>query len=323
MRFADVAGHDTVKTLLVRAADRGRVPHAWLFHGPEGVGKRTTALAFLSYLVCRRPSGGDSCGECVPCRQVSDGSFVDLATLQPDKGYIKIDAIRDAMPRLLYPPLVGPWKCLIVDDAHTMTLEAANAALKSLEEPPSGTLFVLVTPAPDVLPRTVLSRCLAVPFGPVQVPEIVRLLLSRGVPEEAARAAAARSRGSPGRAAHLADSPVLEERRDFVSSFLALAGAGTLARMQFADGVASSRDDAEDLMEVLESVVQDVLLAASGVSDEALRNPDLAGPIRAFADKVGIDRALRMAASLIEWDAGRRYSPSVRVAVDRLVMEIP
>jgi DNA polymerase-3 subunit delta' len=323
VRFADVAGHEAVKELLVRAADRERVPHACLFHGPEGVGKRTTALAFLSYLVCRDRAGGDSCGRCVPCRQVSDGAFVDLAVIVPEKGYVKIDAVRDAMPRLYYQPLVGPWKCLLIDDAHAMTLEAANAALKTLEEPPSSTLFVLVTPTPDVLPRTVLSRCFAVPFGPVPAADTVRLLVGRGVEEEAARAAVARARGSPGRAIRLLDSPVLAEREAFVKGFLALAGASAEERMRFADGVASSKDDAEDLMDLLESVVQDVLLAAAGAPDAGLRNPDLAEPIRGFAGRVGPDRAVRLADVLLEWDANRRYSPAIRVAVDRLVLELP
>lgn len=321
MRFADIVGHEDVRAELLRAADRGRVPHALLFHGPEGVGKRSMALAFFSYLSCRERTGQDSCGQCVACRQVTEKTFPDLSVLAPEKGTIKIDAVRGAMPRLLFPPIVGPWKFLLIDDAHALTLEAANAALKTLEEPPSQTLFVLVTSTPDVLPRTVLSRCLAMPFGPVLARDIVSMLVARGVDPEKARAAAAMARGSPGAAVRLLHSPVEEERTAFVAAFLNLLGSSVEARMQFADGVASERK--EGLIALLESVVHDVLAATAGVDDSALRNPDLAGLIRTFAEKVGQDRAIRMAEVMLEWDANRRYSPSIRVAVDRLVLEIP
>ena len=320
MRFADVAGHAHVKDLLIRAGERDRVAHAYLFHGPEGVGKRTMALAFLSWLVCRDHIDGDACGRCVPCRQVEDGTFVDLAILKPDKGYIKIDAIRDAVPRLYFEPLVGPWKCLIVDDAHAMTLEAANAALKTLEEPPSRTFFVLVTPTPDVLPRTVLSRCFHVPFGPVAAEDVAALLVRRGADEVVAHAAAARSRGSPARATRFLDPDLVTEREDFLKGFLDLATAGPATRLEFAEGFAKSKEDSEGLVDLLESVVHDVLLAATGAPDHEMANADMAGPVRAFAERVGRDGALRLAASFLEWDGRHRYSPNTRIALDAILL---
>ncbi|NOZ00429.1 MAG: DNA polymerase III subunit, partial [Deltaproteobacteria bacterium] len=184
MRFADITGHGRAKEVLRRCVDRDRIPNAFLFHGPEGVGKRTTALALLSYLVCRDPQEGDSCGACGPCVQVGSGDFVDLHTLVPDKGTIKIDSVRNAMPRLFFEPLVGPWKCLLIDDAHLLSIEAANAALKTLEEPPPKTLFILVTSAPDILPRTVPSRCFPVPFGPLKPDLVAGFLMGRGGVEE-------------------------------------------------------------------------------------------------------------------------------------------
>lgn len=318
MRLADIRGHGHVKELLRRTVVSGRVPHALLFHGPEGVGKRSLALAFLSWLVCRDPRPDDACGECVPCRQVEDGSFVDLATLAPEKGTLKIDVVREALPRLQFEPLVGPWKCVIVDDAHTLTIEAANAALKTLEEPPRNSLFVLVTPSPDTLPRTVVSRCLAVPFGPLKTDEVADLLVSRGVSDDEARAAAARSRGSPGAALHLLDSPVLKERSAFVGQFLALAGASPEACLAFSDGVAGGRDEVEDYMDLLESVLRDLLLAASGAPDSALGNADLAMPLRTAAERIGPDAAARLVEAWLAWEGSRRYVPQARWAVDRI-----
>lgn len=323
VRFADVVGNGHVKEVLRRAADRDRVPHAWMFTGPDGVGKRTMALAFLSYLVCRDRRDGDSCGQCRPCRLVADGVFADLQVLVPDKGYIKFDPLREAMPRLFYPPLTGPWKCLLVDDAHTLTPEAANAALKTLEEPPAMVMFVLITPSPDLLPRTVLSRCFEVPFGPVPTDDVVAFLASRGRTGPDAVSAAALSRGSPGRALQFLDSPVLAERTGFLTCFLDLAEGDADPRLRFADDVGSSKEEASDRMLLVESLARDVLRASSGLPDDTLSNRDLAPSIRAFAERVGPDRAVDMATAWLDWDATRRYVPNVRATMDRLLQALP
>ena len=321
MRFADLVGHAHVKDLLLRTARRGRVPHAWLFEGPEGVGKRTMALALLSWLCCRNRTDDDSCGACIPCRQVTDLSFVDLKVLKPDeKGSIKIDPLREEMPRLLFDPLVGPWKCLLIDDAHAMTLEAANAALKTLEEPPSNTLFVLVTPTPDILPRTIVSRCLSVSFGPVGTEDVMMFLLRQGVAADVARAAAALGRGSPGLALRHTTSEVLAERTDMIRQFLEVANGGAAARLALADELASDKDQVDERLDILESLVRDVLLAAVGAPDAALANADLAGEIRTFAEAAGPERALEMVQALLDRDAMRRYTPGARIALDRLML---
>lgn len=321
MRFASVVGHDHARNVLLRAAARDRVPHAFLFAGPEGVGKRRMALAFLSYLVCLDRRDGDSCGQCRSCRMVDAGTFADLAVLAPEKGVVKIDSIREATPRLQFEPLVGPWKCLLIDDAHTMTLEAANAALKTLEEPPSRTLFVLVTANPDVLPRTVVSRCVSLHFGALSTAEVADLVArERGISVVDATDAAALSRGRPGRALRLLDSPLLAERRAFIATFLELADKGPDERLRFSDDVASSKEDAADTAILLESLLQDVLLVAAGRPDAELCNRDMAGPIRTFAGQVGVEGAIAAATAWLDWDLRRRYHPDARAAMDRVLL---
>lgn len=323
MKFSDIIGHDRVSAVLRQSADAGRVPPTLLFHGREGVGKRAMAMAFLSYLVCRDPEDGDSCGICPNCRRMDDNGYVDLVTIGPEKGIIKIDAIRDAMPRLLYQPIIGPWKCLIIDDAHTMNIEAANAALKTLEEPPSKTIFVLVTSSPDTLPRTVLSRSLQVPFGPVPAAQISSWLVGRGVEPGAAGSAAALASGCPGAALRLLDSDVLQERLDFVRTFLSLAAEPDRVRLQFSDSVPSERDNGDMYKLLMESVARDVLLAVSGAPVEALSNIDLAPEIMAFAAQAGPDRAVALADAWLDWDAARAYFPSTRSAMDKMVLSMP
>jgi DNA polymerase-3 subunit delta' len=323
MRFCDIVGHDHAKETLRRAADRNRVPHACLFHGPEGVGKKSLALAFLQYLVCRdrTPGDPDSCGECRPCRQVAAGTFADLLVMEPEKGVIKIERIREAFPRLQFEPLVGPWKCILINDAHALTIEAANAALKTLEEPPSNTLFVLVTSTPDTLPRTVLSRCLHLSFGPLPAEVVAGILVDRhGMSEVDARNAAALAQGSPAVALKLVGSPVLAERVGFLKSFLELADAGPEQRLRFAEGIAGGREEFEEHEHLVKSLMQDILAAVAGQSDDRFCNADLGNEIRAFARRIGPDRVLEMAAAFMEWDSNRRYHPNSRMFLDRLVL---
>ncbi|MBL6974543.1 MAG: DNA polymerase III subunit delta' [Deltaproteobacteria bacterium] len=323
MRFADIVGHGAVKEILRRAADRDRVPHAYLFHGPEGVGKRSLALALYSYLVCHEPVDGDACGACTPCRQVDEGTFVDIHRPPPDKGVLKIGTMRDVMSRLFFEPMVGPWKFLLVDDAHTLTHEAANAALKTLEEPPPRSLFVLVTSTPDILPRTVLSRCFQVPFGPLATEDVVGLLVGRHNMDEAlARDAAVLSRGSVQRALQLAEGEALGERVDFIQGFLSLAGCGPDEKLAFSEGVASSREESAVYMDLIESVLSDLLLAWAGLPDDTFTNADMAVPLRTFASRVGMERLQEMVRAYHEWDATRRYRPYTRSAVDRIVLAL-
>lgn len=321
MRFADIVGHEHVKEVLRRAADRDRVPHAYLFHGPEGVGKATMALAFLSYLDCPDRRDGDSCGKCPTCRAIENRTFVDLHVATIDRNQIKIDEMRALMGRLYFEALVGPWKCLLVDEAHLLNLPAANAALKTLEEPPSRSLFILVTPNPDLLPQTVVSRCFQVPFGPLPTDEVVRFLRRRH-PDQDVLDAAALSRGSPGRALGLLEHPILRERRAFLEAFLALAGQGPGERLAFSEGIAADRNDVATYVALLGSILSDLLLVAAGQPPEALANADLAPALRAFLDQVGVDRVLAVVETYRQWDEDRMYQPYARAALDRLVLSL-
>ncbi len=322
MRFCDVIGHDHVKEVLRRAADRDRVPHAYLFHGPDGVGKRSMALALLSYLDCPNRRDGDSCGECRTCRAISEGTFVDLHVASIERGQIKIDEMRSLMGRLYFEPMAGPFKCLLVDEAHLLNLPAANAMLKTLEEPPSRSLFVLVTPTPDLLPQTVVSRCFQVPFGPVSTGEVVRFLRGRRseCSEDEARDAAVLSRGSPGRALALLDHPVLRERRAFLTAFLSLARQPPAERLAFSEATARSKEDLAAYATLLCSLLSDLLLVAADQPADSLANADLLPEMRAFLERVGTDGVLALIEAWRRWDEDRVYQPYARAALDRLVL---
>ncbi len=135
MSLAAVLGHDRIRGVLVRALRQGRFPNSLLFSGPEGVGKRTLALAAARALLCERGLEGDACGQCRACTRSGRGLHPDLTIVEPATAAIKIEQVRDAVREILVPPFEARARAFLIDDAHAMTEQAQNALLKSLEEP--------------------------------------------------------------------------------------------------------------------------------------------------------------------------------------------
>ena len=177
MPFRDIVGHRLTLVLLARAVARRSLPPSLLFAGPAGVGKRLTAVALAQALNCLEPradvvlEGGpdskgttlalDACGTCAACSRIRAGSIRTSSSLEPDDeaGNIKIDSVRELIDRIGYRPFEGRRRVVIIDDADALLDSAQNALLKTLEEPPSTSVFILVTAQPDVLLPTVRSRC--------------------------------------------------------------------------------------------------------------------------------------------------------------------
>ena len=209
LKFDEIVGQERALRLLERAQTTGRLPHAYLFVGPEGVGKETTARARFFRLVCREQA---ACGQCPGCRKFIKGIHPDVETLAPQGKSIKIEQVRALEGKLRFVPLEAPRRLILIPEAEALTREAANALLKSLEEPPSYTLFVLLAGSPDALLPTIVSRCQIIRFRPLTTEEISRLLVERfgKLPEEA-EGLAVLSQGSIGRALRLAERGFLEE----------------------------------------------------------------------------------------------------------------
>ena len=179
MPLSEIVGQPIAVRCLRGLISRQRLPHALLFHGPEGVGKRTTALALAQALNCPEQVGGDACGHCAVCRRIAAGIDVDTRLFAP----VKNDFLRDQAVALREEAFMSPNTCakkiLILDAAHRITTEAANLLLKVLEEPPETTVFVLLTDNPHRLLPTIRSRTMAVPFRPLDIEEAAVALDNR------------------------------------------------------------------------------------------------------------------------------------------------
>jgi len=195
--FDSFLGNPRATAILKRAVKMGRLPHAWIFAGPDGVGKKSLAVLLARRLNCLEPRGEDPCARCPSCRKIDAGSHPDLLVVEPDKTYIKIEQVRAVIREVAYRPFEGKCRVVIFDGAERMRQEAANSLLKTLEEPSSTTVLVLVTTQPYALLLTIRSRAQLLQFNAVSPDRIAEYMVGRlGRKEEEARLAAAFSNGS-------------------------------------------------------------------------------------------------------------------------------
>ncbi len=169
--FTEVVGQEHVTQTLRNALRDGRVAHAYLFSGPRGTGKTSTARILAKALNCLAPEAERPCDECANCRAISEGRMLDLIEIDAASNN-SVDDIREFRDKVNFQPSEGRYKVYIIDEVHMLSTSAFNALLKTLEEPPPHARFVLATTEPHKIPATVHSRCQRFDFRRIPVPEI-------------------------------------------------------------------------------------------------------------------------------------------------------
>ena len=169
--FDSVLGQEHVTTTLRNAIAQSRVAHAYIFSGPRGVGKTTTARIFAMALNCKNGPTKEPCGACDSCKEISNGTNLDVIEMDgaSNRG---IDEVRALRENIKFAPTRGKYKVYIIDEVHMLTEEAFNALLKTLEEPPAHAIFIFATTRPYKVPSTILSRCQRFDFKRLTVNEI-------------------------------------------------------------------------------------------------------------------------------------------------------
>lgn len=172
--FDEVIGQDHIVTTLKNQIKLDKISHAYLFTGSRGTGKTSTAKIFAKAINCTNSKDGSPCGECEVCKAL-DKTNIDVLEIDAASNN-GVDEIRDLRERVKYPPVVGKYKVYIIDEVHMLSASAFNALLKTLEEPPSHTVFILATTEVHKLPATILSRCIRFDFKLVSLEDLSALL---------------------------------------------------------------------------------------------------------------------------------------------------
>jgi len=174
-KFSEVVGQDVVVKIIQNAIKSNRIAHAYLFAGSRGVGKTSVARIFAKALNCENGPAPEPCNSCSVCKKITDGSSFDVLEIDgaSNRGVDEVRALRE---RVNLAPVEGRYKVYIIDEVHMLTVEAFNALLKTLEEPPPHVVFILATTEPHKLPLTIRSRCLFLAFRPIEPRDMVAKL---------------------------------------------------------------------------------------------------------------------------------------------------
>ncbi len=302
MPFSTLAGNERIKRLLRRAVSEGRISQSIIMAGQPGVGKRQFALALAQALNCERPTGGDACGECVPCRKIAAGEHTDVETISPDGQFIKVEQMRQMTARAQYRPYEGKRRVYIIDAAERLNDAAANSILKVVEEPPPTTLILFVTSRQYRMLETIRSRCLMLNFAPLTSSELEAFLKSYSRrPAEETKMLARLARGSIGRALEIDLGEFREKRAAMMDLIESLAlFRDTLKVLSAAEylGKKLERDAFEEHLDALLVLLADLFHLKVGEAAESLTNYDIAERLKRTAEIVTLDEIIAWVESI-------------------------
>jgi DNA polymerase-3 subunit delta' len=340
MRLGDVLGQAQPRALLLRAIVADSVPQSLLFDGPDGVGKRTIALALASAINCpQRSADGDACGLCSTCKRIARGQHPDVVAVVPnERGTITVDMAREVIAQASYRPFEARRRVVIVDDADRLLPPAQNALLKTLEEPPPSSIFVLVSARPDALLETVRSRCPRVRFGRLTPADLAEVLVRHGgVSRADAPGLAAMGDGRVSRALAQDSGDLVEARNAAMALLQGLAPrppalvrlrlAQQLAEVPKKRGAGTDREVLARRLDALSLLVRDLGAVGQPAADDRqdatrLANPDLGADLARLARHYDTGRVLGAFTAVEQARRSLERYQAAKVVADWLACEV-
>jgi len=321
--MASVVGHEWALELLLGGLELGRVSHATLFVGPPNIGKTRLARVFAQALNCtgKAPT---PCQQCSACRKVASGNHPDVRILDSPGDPLRIDDIRDLQRDLSLSPYEGRWRVAVLCEFERATHQAANALLKTLEEPPAPVVLMLTATESGVLLPTIVSRCQVLSLRPLPAAQVKQALISRwDVDETQADLLAHLSGGRLGWAVQaLQDETTLTRRDESLSDLIWLSNKGRVERLAYAAGLSRDPKLARETLTLWTSWWRDILLLTCGAS-VALTNVDRLSILRQQAKWVTLRQARSMVLQSRHVLQCLDQNVNLRLAVEVLLLSLP
>lgn len=317
-----ITGHATQLATLTQALEQDRLHHAYVFIGPEGIGKRTLAFCLAKAIHCAE-SAHDFCGACASCVKIENRNHPDVRLIEPLAGKkdISIEQVRALEKELNYRAFSGQKKIAIIDPAASMNFSAQNALLKTLEEPPAGSMLILIATSAGGLLPTLLSRCLRLTFTPLTEADVTRHLVERKrMSAERAKLLASISLGSLGRALSPEMDEVGQKRAAWVDALAAARVSGGWA--SFAEELAKDRAETLQFLDWLAEWYRDVLVYQATQGSGEVSNRDLLEKLQGQAADLSVGKALRLRSRALAASARIRRNVNRRLALENLLAKI-
>ena len=330
MLFEDIYGNEPQKDYLKNAVMENRVGHSYIFSGIEGIGKKKFALMFSALINCTTGNliKTGKC-DCTSCRKISKLIHPDVTLLEyPEEKNIKVEQIRkDIEERIYLSPFESKFKIFIVDDAERMNFNAQNAFLKTLEEPPSYSVIILITSSINFIVPTIRSRCQIVNFKGLSGEAIKSTLTEKGglTPEEA-DIALRLSGGSIGRAVSL-NSEQLNFRKELITRLLDISPhePSKISELYEFTGIdkKNGQGNIKNVLDIISYCLRDLVLLKLNAGPDQIINTDLHGKLKKHAEEKTIDMLLRNIEQLGDtWYAVSRLNNNKRLALEDLFIKL-
>jgi len=320
-----ILGHQRQIDILGRAVNNNKVPHAYLFSGLAGIGKKLVAMRLAKSLQCEAKDN-KPCDRCLPCKKVEDGNHPDISVVEADGQFIKVEQIRQLQKKLGYKPFEGKATVCVIDGADKLNISAANSLLKTLEEPPAQTHLILIAENIRMVIPTILSRCQRINFSPLPAEEVEEILKKdESLASEDIKAdiktVAAMSGGSPGKALDMAGTFPLDEKDLLLKEFSRIDSAEKAFLVAEKLVAKEQIDRLMEKLELLKFFMRDVMLTKLGRSNKVV-NTSQSNIIVKRADQLTIKEIISKLEIISEAEKSIIMNANKRLAVETMLLKL-
>ncbi len=342
--FESITDQDRPVRILTALLQNGTIPHAMLFTGIEGVGKDNAAVAFAMACNCSanrcrqelekgetptknylpatsQPLPVNACGRCKSCKKIESGNHPDIIRVKPSGVVIKIDQIRALCQTLAMKPYEASTRVVIISDAPAMNPAAGNALLKMLEEPPAGTILILLASQTSDLLPTIVSRCQHIRFNPISRKSLESILVAEhGLDHSEATIIAAMAGGSFSRALAMHRTNWIKRRNWLIQELQALSGGSVNRLLAFGEQLAKNKNKLPEALEVMTSWLRD--LTVEKVHPGKILNQDLAATARQASQKISLPSLLEKIEVIQATGNAIKAGTNLRLAMEAMLLKL-